>query len=59
MVENKSKWHEQETYLLFARDARDLREKRDGSGVSSLRVAPVAHLWLVSLTIYERRAACC
>ena len=59
MVENKSKWHEQETYLVFARDARDLLEKRDGSDVSSLRVAPVAPLLLVSLTIHERRATCC
>ena len=40
---------------LFARDSRDLREKRDGSEVSSSRVAPVAYVLLVSLTIYERR----
>ena len=59
MVENKSKWHEQETYLVFARDARDLREKRDGSDVLSLRVAPATHLLLVSLTIHERPATCC
>jgi len=35
--------------------ARDLREKRDGLDVSSSRVAPVAHILLVSLTIHERR----
>ena len=35
--------------------SRDLREKRDGSDVSSLRVAPVAHILLVSLTIHEQR----
>ena len=35
------------------RDARDWREKRDGSEVSSLRVAPVAHVLLVSLTIHK------
>jgi hypothetical protein len=35
-----------EVYIAFARD---LREKRDWSEVSSVRVAPV------SLTIYERR----
>ena len=40
---------------LFARDSRDLRERRDWSEVSSLRVAPVAHVLLVSLTIHERR----
>ena len=40
---------------LFARDSRDLREKRDGSDGSSLRVAPVAYVLLVSLTIHERR----
>ncbi|TKS63029.1 MAG: hypothetical protein EWM73_01885 [Nitrospira sp.] len=34
---------------LFARDARDLREERDWSEVSSERVAPG------SRTIYERR----
>ena len=39
---------------LFARGSRDLREKRDGSDVSSSRVAPVAHDLLVSLTIHER-----
>ena len=64
MAENKSRWHEQETYLakrisLFVRDSRDLREKRNGSDVSSSRVAPVAHVLLVSLTIHERRATCC
>ena len=40
--------------LLFARTSRDLREKRDGSDVSSSRVAPVAHTLLVSLTIHEQ-----
>ena len=35
--------------------ARDLREKRGGSDVSSSRVAPVAHVLLVSPTIHERR----
>jgi hypothetical protein len=40
---------------LFARDSRDMREKRDGSEVSSSRVAPVAHVLLVSRTIHERR----
>ena len=40
---------------LFARDSRDLREKRDGSDVSSLRVAPVVHDLLVSLTVHEQR----
>ena len=41
---------------LFARssrDLRDLREKRDGSKVLSSRVAPVAHVLLVSLTIHK------
>ena len=32
-----------------------MREKRDGSDVSSSRVAPVEHVLLVSLTIHERR----
>jgi hypothetical protein len=32
-----------------------LREKREGSDVSSSQVAPVAHVLLVSLTIHERR----
>ena len=32
-----------------------MREKRDGSEVSSSRVAPVAHVLLVSRTIHERR----
>jgi hypothetical protein len=40
---------------LFARDSRDLREKRDGSDVSPSRVAPVAHDLLVSLTIHGQR----
>ena len=57
---------------LFARDSRDLREKRDGSDgrrfevrssrFSELRtrnfeprIAPVAHVLLVSLTIHEQR----
>ena len=35
--------------------SRDLREKRAESDVSSLRVAPVAHVLLVSLTIHEQR----
>ena len=43
---------------LLARGARDLREKRDGSDVSSSRVAPVGHVLLVSLTIHERRFTC-
>ena len=38
--------------------ARDLREKRDGSEVSFSRVAPVAHVLLVSLTIHEGRKNC-
>jgi hypothetical protein len=41
--------------LLYRRTsffARDLREKRDESEVSSSRVAPVAHVLLVSLTIH-------
>ncbi|HEY6288662.1 MAG TPA: hypothetical protein VIW48_04380, partial [Nitrospiraceae bacterium] len=38
---------------LFARDLRDLREKRDWSEVSSSRVAPVVHVLLVSLTIHH------
>jgi hypothetical protein len=41
--------------LLFARDSRDLREKREWSEVSSSLVAPVAHVWLVSPTIHEQR----
>ena len=40
---------------LFARDSRDMHEKRDGSEVSSSRVAPVAHVLLVSLTLHEQR----
>jgi len=39
---------------LFARDSRDLREKRDGSEVSSSLVAPVAHVLPVSLTIHTQ-----
>jgi len=39
---------------LFARDSRDLREKRDGSEVSSSLVAPVAHVLPVSLTIHAQ-----
>ena len=39
---------------LFARDLRDLREKRDGSEVSSSLVAPVAHVLPVSLTIHAQ-----
>jgi hypothetical protein len=39
---------------LFARDSRDLREKRDGSDVASSRIAPVAHVLLVSLTFHEQ-----
>jgi hypothetical protein len=35
---------------VFARDSRDVREKRDWSEVSSSRVAPVAHVLLFSLT---------
>jgi hypothetical protein len=35
-----------------------MREKRDGSEVSSSRVAPVAHVLLVSLTIHEQRKIC-
>jgi hypothetical protein len=41
-----------EAYIAFARD---LREKRDWSEVSSVRVAPVVHVSPVSLTILERR----
>jgi hypothetical protein len=37
---------------LFAQDSRDLREKRDGSEVSS---SLVAHVLPVSLTLHERR----
>ena len=44
---------------LFARDSRDLREKRDESESLSSRVAPVAHVLLVSLTIHERRKTVC
>ena len=40
---------------VFARDSRDLREKRDGVEVSSSQVAPVTHILLVSLTLHERR----
>jgi len=43
-----------EAYLVYARD---LREKRDGLDVLSARVAPVAHVLLVSLTILCARAA--
>ena len=39
---------------LFARDSRDLREKRDGSEVSSSLVAPVAHVLPVALTIHTQ-----
>ena len=39
---------------LFAQDSRDLREKRDGSEVSSSLVAPVAHVLPVSLTIHAQ-----
>jgi len=38
---------------LFARDSRDLREKRDGSDISSSRIAPVVHILHVSLTIHD------
>ncbi len=38
-----------------SRDLRDLREKRNRSEMSSLRVPPVADVLLVSLTIHERR----
>jgi hypothetical protein len=44
-----------EAYLVIRRDSRDLRDERDGLEASSLRVAPVAHVLLVSLTIHERR----
>jgi len=37
----------------LSRDLRDLREKRDGSEVSSSRVTPGAHRLFVSLTIDE------
>ena len=45
-----------EAYLVIARD---VREKRDGSKVSSSRVTPVAHVLPVSLTIHaqEQRSA--
>ena len=43
---------------LFARDSRDLREKRDGSEGVSSRVVPVAHVLLLSLTIRERWKNC-
>jgi len=39
--------------------ARDWREKRDWSEVSTLRVAPVAHGVLVSLTTREQRGDAC
>jgi len=41
--------------------ARDVREKRDGSEVSSSRVTPVAHVLPVSLTIHaqEQRIGDC
>jgi hypothetical protein len=38
--------------VLYLRDSRDLREKRDGSDTLASRVAPVMHGLLVSLTIY-------
>jgi hypothetical protein len=41
--------------LCLDHTLRDLREKRDGSDMSSLRVTPVAHVLLVSLKIHERR----
>jgi hypothetical protein len=34
---------------------RDLREKRNGPDISTLRVTPVAHFPLVSPTFHERR----
>ena len=40
---------------LFARDSREVRENRDWPKVSSSRVAPVAHVLLVSLMIHEQR----
>ena len=40
---------------LFARDSRDLREKRDWSEVSSSLVAPVAHVLFDSPTFHEQR----
>ena len=40
---------------VFARDSRDLREKRNGSDALSSRAAPVAHALLVSLTIHGQR----
>jgi hypothetical protein len=46
---------------LFARDSRDLREMRDRSEVPSSRVAPVAHVLLVSLMFHaqEQRIGDC
>ena len=46
---------------VFARDSRDLREKRDRLEGSSSRVAPVAHVLPVSLTFHaqERRIGDC
>jgi hypothetical protein len=42
-------------FSLFARDSRDLREKRDESETSSSRIAPVAHVLQISLTILQAR----
>ena len=39
----------------ISRDLRDLREKRNGPDISTLRVTPVAHFPLVSPTFHERR----
>ena len=43
---------------LFARDSRDLREKRDGPEVSSSGVTPGSHVLLVSLTHSSNRRLC-
>ena len=40
---------------LFARDARDLREKRDWSGASFSQVSPISHVLLVSRAFQENR----
>jgi len=53
LVDNlKSRMLEWRSLSRFVRVARDLREMRDGSDVSSSRVAPVAYGLLVSLTIH-------
>jgi len=52
--------HSREEYLVkrisfFSRDLRERREKRDGSEISSSRVAPAARITLFSHTSCEIR----